>query len=82
MSCGSCGGKGFVDGYHAAGASFTPNIEQCPKKCNITGYSDEVQRRLNDPHRVTAHQALRIIQEPRNAQVIPLSSVRKETKNE
>lgn len=47
--CNSCGSKGFIEGWHAAGNNFNPNIEQCPKRCNISGYSNEVQRRLSQP---------------------------------
>lgn len=58
MKCPTCGGAGFYDTYFGGGASYTPSIAQCPKRCNLTGYSNEVQRRLNDKTRFTAHRVL------------------------
>lgn len=51
--CKKCSGNGYVDRYLASSATFTPSIQQCPERCNISGYSKEVQRRLNNPSYVT-----------------------------
>jgi len=53
MKCKECGGKGWVETWHAGSATWTPSLSQCRKRCNITGYSDEVQKRLNNPDHVT-----------------------------
>ena len=47
MRCDRCGGKGYIDGWMAFGNGHRPTLEQCPARCNITGYSNEVQKRLN-----------------------------------
>jgi hypothetical protein len=85
-NCESCGGLGFIEGWYAAGALFTPNVEQCPKRCNITGYSNEVQRRLNDPNRVTAHLAVKNSPQMRStvkqdAKIIPFVRATKKEEN-
>lgn len=51
--CKRCQSKGYIESWHAGSASWTPSIQQCPERCNISGYSAEVQRRLNNPHYVT-----------------------------
>jgi hypothetical protein len=56
MTCKRCGGRGFIETFHAGGASFTPSLQQC---CDIAAYSKEVQRRLNDPNHVTETPVLR-----------------------
>lgn len=61
MPCESCEGRGFVDCYYGAGATFTPSVKQCPRGCNLRGYSEEVQRRLNDDKRVTSHLVLKAL---------------------
>lgn len=53
--CKRCDGRGFVDRYYGSSNSWTPTISQCPDRCDISGYSNEVQRRLNDQTRVTSH---------------------------
>lgn len=58
MICHKCEGKGWIDSYYSASATFTPSIQQCPRKCNLSGYSNEVQKRLNDKNRATDHQVL------------------------
>jgi hypothetical protein len=57
MACLSCEGKGWVEEYRGESARFTPILKQCPQRCNITGYSDEVQRRLA-PGNVTESEIL------------------------
>ncbi len=46
--CEKCGGKGYILGYIAKDAKYTPAIEQCPLRCNTRRYSALVQARLND----------------------------------
>ena len=58
MRCPSCNDKGYIEGYVGVSASFTPSLEQCPERCNIGGYSKEVQRRLNNPNHVTERPVL------------------------
>ena len=53
MNCKSCGGKGFIDSWHGGANTWTRSIQQCSKRCNLTCYSEEVQKRLNDPTRDT-----------------------------
>lgn len=48
MKCESCDGRGWIEGYKADSSHFRPTLEQCRKRCNLTGYSDEVQRRMNE----------------------------------
>jgi hypothetical protein len=59
MTCGICEGQGWFETFHAGAASFTPALKQCPHGCSISGYSKEVQRRLNDPNHVTETPVLR-----------------------
>lgn len=47
--CDKCGGRGWIEGYYRSGNAYKPTIEQCYKRCNLSGYSDEAQRRLNAP---------------------------------
>ena len=56
--CKSCEGKGFIESWHGAGGSFTPSLEQCPKRCDIGAYSRAVQQRLNNPNHVTERPVL------------------------
>lgn len=49
MTCKKCQGKGFVESWRAEGAAWSPIILQCPERCDISGYSNEVQRRLSNP---------------------------------
>lgn len=58
MKCEHCAGKGYVETYFAGAASFTPSLEQCPKCCNTAAYSNEVQKRLNNPVHVTERKVL------------------------
>lgn len=45
--CQRCGGRGYIDGFMRFGMGLKPALEQCPVRCNISGYSREVQRRLS-----------------------------------
>lgn len=73
MICQKCEGRGFVDTYRGESTQYTALIQQCPNRCNITGYSVEVQKRLNDPNHVSAHLAIpRPPSESRPAKVIPI----------
>lgn len=45
MICDVCGGKGWTESYVGTAGRYTPSLEQCRKRCNISGYSSEVQRR-------------------------------------
>lgn len=69
--CAKCDGRGYIEGYVAAQASYTPSLEQCPLRCNITGYSNEVQRRLSPGH-VTARPVMPHVHVEKSAKVIPL----------
>lgn len=51
--CKTCDGTGFTESYHGGANSWTPSIQQCRERCNITGYSNEIQRRLNNTNYVT-----------------------------
>lgn len=61
MNCSNCGGKGWIESFHGGSASWTPSLQQCSKRCNISGYSNEVQRRLNNPNHVTETPVLQSI---------------------
>lgn len=60
MACKKCGGKGWMETWYGGAASWTPTLSQCRDRCNLTGYSDEVQKRLNNPHHVTERPVLGI----------------------
>lgn len=62
MRCPSCDGRGWIEGAHAGGNTFTPSLEQCPRRCDITAYSNEVMKRLNNPAHVTERPVLPIVQ--------------------
>jgi hypothetical protein len=52
-NCKHCGGRGWEELWHGGSSSWTPSLKQCYRKCNLKGYSDEVQRRLNNPNHIT-----------------------------
>lgn len=74
MKCTVCGGQGYVETWHGGGASWTPSLVQCRNRCNISGYSDEVQKRINNPDHVTESPVLPSMpsERPRMAQVISI----------
>lgn len=45
VNCPTCGGKGWVEDWYVAGGRNTMSLLQCYRRCNIKGYSDEVQKR-------------------------------------
>ncbi len=72
--CNKCEGKGWVETFYGAANSWTPSIQQCPHRCNISGYSEEVQRRLSPGH-VTQTPVLMTRNETPVAKIIQLRSV-------
>lgn len=50
-NCPYCEGRGFVLGWLMRDNRQVPNLEQCRNKCNLRGYSDEVQRRIDSINR-------------------------------
>lgn len=54
--CKACGGKGFIESWHGGAGYWTSNLQQCSKRCNLSGYSAEVQKRLNSSSHVTKRQ--------------------------
>lgn len=59
MTCELCEGRGWIEGWQGASATWTPSLQQCRRRCNIAGYSREVQRRLNTPQHATERQVLK-----------------------
>lgn len=70
MKCTKCEGLGWVETFIGTGARFTPSLSQCPERCNITGYSGEVMRRLNDPKYKTPTPVLAPQQAPSRCSVL------------
>jgi hypothetical protein len=66
---------GWVEGYIGMGAAFRPSLEQCPKRCNISGYSQEVQRRRNDPKHVAKRSVLKNVHSNKSALVIAMRPI-------
>lgn len=56
--CKGCRGRGYVESWHGGANSWTPSVQQCPKRCDVKAYSDEIQRRLSDPTHITGHLVL------------------------
>lgn len=44
MKCSSCDGLGYVEEWFHANAALNSIVKQCPKRCNIAGYSLRVQQ--------------------------------------
>ena len=77
--CSNCGGKGWIETWHGASASWTPSLQQCSKRCNLSGYSKEVQKRLNSG-KATESPVLRAVPPmPKLAQVIALKPRQKDS---
>lgn len=70
--CRKCGGKGWNETWHGGAASWTPSLSQCPLRCNLSGYSAEVQKRLNNPKHVTARPVMAAApsEKPRHLRVL------------
>ena len=47
MMCPQCEGKGWIETYQGRDNGFVMSLSQCPNRCNISGYSNEVQRRMS-----------------------------------
>lgn len=58
IPCKLCCDQGWVETWHGGSSGWTPSIQQCRMRCNLQGYSDEVQRRLNNPNHVTERRVL------------------------
>jgi len=65
MDCKKCGGIGYIEGWHAGSASYTPSLQQCPEFCDIGAYTLEVQKRTRDGY-VTQTPVLQPVSAPIN----------------
>ncbi len=45
--CKRCDDKGFIETWFMGSAGTQCSLQQCPVKCNIKAYSDEVRKRLS-----------------------------------
>jgi len=70
--CKRCGDKGFVESWHGGAGGWTASLQQCPVRCNIKGYSEEVQKRLSPGYVTKPRPLIQVKANHVPADVIPI----------